>query len=98
MDRAYGTSAKTLDDARGVPVLRMGNIDGRTNKLGLEKLRYLPNTHGEFPELLLAPNDVLFNRTNSAEHVGKSVTYRGEPAVCSFASLLDPTPACHRRR
>ena len=82
----YGSSAKTSSDPRGVPVLRMGNlVEG---KLDLGNLKYLPSDHGEFPDLFLEPGDVLFNRTNSAELVGKTAVYRGIPSPCSFASYL----------
>ena len=82
----YGTSAKTRDASDGVPVLRMGNIvDG---ELSTGALKYLPAEHDEFPELLLQPGDVLFNRTNSAELVGKSAVYWGVPTPASFASYL----------
>jgi type I restriction enzyme S subunit len=82
----YGTSAKTSSASEGVPVIRMGNIaDGR---LVIDKLKYLPTDHKEFPELLLAKGDVLFNRTNSAELVGKTAVYQDNPSPCSFASYL----------
>lgn len=83
---SYGTSAKTNSDATGVPVLRMGNIV--SGKLDFEQLKYLPANHDEFPDLFLSPGDVLFNRTNSAELVGKTAVYRGTPKRCSFASYL----------
>jgi len=82
----YGTSAKTCEDAAGVPVLRMGNI--QNGELDLANLKYLPEAHEEFPKLLLEPGDILFNRTNSAELVGKTAVYRGIPAKCSYASYL----------
>lgn len=82
----YGTSSKTDNDAAGVPVLRMGNIvDG---KIDLRSLKYLPTDHSEFPELLLEAGDILFNRTNSAELVGKTAVYQDKPAKASFASYL----------
>ena len=82
----YGSSEKTREDAVGVPVLRMGNIeDGR---LQLDSLKYLPKNHDEFPELFLRDGDILFNRTNSAELVGKTAVYKGKPTPCSFASYL----------
>lgn len=83
----YGSSSKTSEDETGVPVLRMGNIvNGR---LVFEALKYLPPEHQEFPELLLRPGDVLFNRTNSPELVGKTAVYSAEhPSPCSFASYL----------
>jgi type I restriction enzyme S subunit len=83
----YGSSAKTSEEPGGVPVLRMINItsDGRLN---LEDLKYLPPNHNEFPDLLLQAGDLLFNRTNSPELVGKSAVYRAIPSPCSFASYL----------
>ena len=83
----YGSSAKTTTDSAGVPVLRMGNLttDGH---LSLSDLKFLPRNHPEFPDLLLEPGDLLFNRTNSAELVGKTAMYRGSPATCSLASYL----------
>lgn len=83
----YGSSAKTGDDPEGVPIIRMGNItkDGR---IAPENLKYLPPNHAEFPALLLEDGDLLFNRTNSAELVGKSAVYHGSPSPCSFASYL----------
>lgn len=83
----YGTSAKTSDSlTEGVPVLRMGNIfDGQ---LDYRKLKYLPASHDEFPELVLREGDVLFNRTNSAELVGKTAVYSNVGRPTSFASYL----------
>jgi type I restriction enzyme S subunit len=82
----YGSSAKSIDEPTGVPVLRMGNIvDGALN---LTELKYLPESHDEFPHLLLEAGDLLFNRTNSAELVGKTAVYHGHPSPCSFASYL----------
>jgi type I restriction enzyme S subunit len=70
----------------------MGNIaDGN---LSLEKLKYLPKAHEEFPELLLQTGDLLFNRTNSAELVGKTAVFRGTPMPCSFASYLIRVRLC----
>lgn len=81
----YGSSAKT-SDVPGVPVLRMGNIvDG---KLDYRSLKYLPETHDEFPELLLGDGEILFNRTNSAELVGKTAVYKDTGLPTSFASYL----------
>jgi type I restriction enzyme S subunit len=62
----------------------MGNIqDGR---LDLSDLKYcVPDS--EIDRLLLSDGDVLFNRTNSPELVGKSAVYHGSPPM-SFASYL----------
>ena len=83
----YGTSAKTgvVDAATDIPVLRMGNIkDGKVDRRGL---KFLPADHSDFPRLLLRDGDLLFNRTNSAEHVGKSAVFHGDE-LTSFASYL----------
>jgi type I restriction enzyme S subunit len=82
----YGSSAKADEDSTGVPVLRMGNI--QDGKFDFDKLKYLPKAHDEFPELLLARGDLLFNRTNSAELVGKTAVFKDTPHPCSFASYL----------
>ncbi len=83
----YGTSAKTsAATSGGVPVLRMGNLV--KGQIHAAELKYLPHDHAEFPALLLQQGDLLFNRTNSAELVGKSAVYCGAPAPCSFASYL----------
>lgn len=82
----YGSSSKTNEASTGVPVLRMGNIED--GKLTLDSLKYLPAKHVEFPDLLLVNGDLLFNRTNSAELVGKTAVYKGLPDPCSFASYL----------
>ncbi len=90
----YGSSSKTSEDA-GVPVLRMGNI--QYGRLDLNNLKYLPKDHQEFPDLLLEDGDLLFNRTNSPELVGKTAVYRSEITPCSYASYLigvKLTPSC----
>jgi type I restriction enzyme, S subunit len=86
-DVRYGSSAKTQRDlVGGIPVLRMGNIsDGA---LSFADLKYLPNDHPEFPDLLLQAGDLLFNRTNSAELVGKSAVFKSRATPCSYASYL----------
>lgn len=64
----------------------MGNII--EGQLDTTDLKYLPAEHPEFPALLLHPGDILFNRTNSAELVGKTAVYTGTPNPCTFASYL----------
>ena len=82
----YGTSNKAGSDASGVPMLRMGNI--QEGVLDFSDLKYLPAQNTEAKKTLLAPGDLIFNRTNSAELVGKSAVYKeGHPSAC-FASYL----------
>ena len=79
----YGTAAKSATTGR-VPVLRMGNIQNA--KFDWADLVYTSDDN-EIAEYLLHDGDVLFNRTNSPELVGKTAIYRGErPAV--FAGYL----------
>ncbi len=79
----YGSSSKSRKEGR-IPVLRMGNIqDGR---LDWDNLVYTGDDD-EIEKYLLRHNDVLFNRTNSPELVGKTAIYKGErPAI--FAGYL----------
>ena len=83
MGPEYGTAAKSSDHG-DVPVIRMGNLqDGR---IDWKNLVYTSNTE-EIERYSLKAGDVLFNRTNSPELVGKSAIYRGErPAL--FAGYL----------
>ncbi|QNK74539.1 restriction endonuclease subunit S [Variovorax sp. PAMC28562] len=86
VEQKYGSSAKTAETDSGVPVIRMGNI--QDGDLDLNKLKYLPTAHDEFPALFLVDGDMLFNRTNSPELVGKSAVYRSQISPCSYASYL----------
>ena len=69
----YGTSEKTQDDG-DIPVLRMGNIT-MEGKIIYNNLKYLDCIHIKSKELLLKKYDLLFNRTNSYELVGKSAVF-----------------------
>ena len=84
----YGTSTKTTDkiDDSYIPVLRMGNI--QDGNLDWTSLKYLPSDSPEMPKLLLMTGDLLFNRTNSAELVGKSAVFDLPDTKATFASYL----------
>jgi type I restriction enzyme, S subunit len=86
LEQKYGSSSKTNSDSNGIPILRMGNI--QNGQIDYTNLKYLPTSHEEFPELYLQDGDLLFNRTNSPELVGKTAVYRSEISPCSFASYL----------
>ncbi len=79
----YGSSAKSKAE-NGIPVLRMGNIqDGQLDWKNL----VFTDDQEEIQKYLLKQNDVLFNRTNSPELVGKTAIYKSEmPAI--FAGYL----------
>lgn len=79
----YGSGAKSKKEGK-VPVLRMGNI--QNGVFDWKDLVY-SDDDVEINKYLLKKNDVLFNRTNSAELVGKTAIYKGEqPAI--FAGYL----------
>jgi type I restriction enzyme S subunit len=82
----YGTSEKAGDDNSGIPVLRMGNI--QDGKLIFENLKYFQKEWPEQNDFLLEDGDVLFNRTNSAELVGKTSVYKNRQTPTVFASYL----------
>ena len=75
----YGTASKSAKSGR-VPVLRMGNIQNA--KFDWVDLAYTSDVD-EIAEYLLYDGDVLFNRTNSPELVGKSAIFRGEGRLYS---------------
>ncbi|MCU4652253.1 restriction endonuclease subunit S [Roseibacterium sp. SDUM158016] len=95
----YGSSKKAdaTDDA--IPVLRMGNVsyDGY---LDCSDLKYVELPDAELDKYLLAKGDLLFNRTNSKELVGKTGMWDGRftAIAASYfirlrvdAALADPT-------
>ena len=82
----YGLSEKTFDLQDGVPVLKMGDIQEGRVLLG-GQMAVSKNTEG-LPELYLETEDLLYNRTNSAELVGKTGVFLGQAGEYSFASYL----------
>jgi len=79
----YGIS-ESLDDTEGVPVLRMNNLSaGRVDVCDIKRSGCV-----QAQRLLLKNLDVLFNRTNSIEHVGRTSIWREELPLASFASYL----------
>jgi type I restriction enzyme S subunit len=82
-DVEYGSSAKSKKEGK-IPVLRMGNI--QDGQLDWENLVYTDDKD-EIIKYLLKHNDVLFNRTNSPELVGKTAIYKSEMAAI-FAGYL----------
>ncbi|MCA1472887.1 restriction endonuclease subunit S [Bradyrhizobium sp. IC3195] len=82
----YGTSQRANPSEKGVPVLTMGNIQDGLVVWSNEKR--IPETSDDLPALYLQKFDLLYNRTNSAELVGKTGIYLGEDGVRTFASYL----------
>jgi type I restriction enzyme S subunit len=83
VDFSYGSSSKSTG-VGAIPVLRMGNI--QSGKLVWNDLVYTSNKD-EIVKFHLSAGDVLFNRTNSPELVGKTAVYKGERSAI-FAGYL----------
>ena len=82
---SYGTSEKA--EATGeVPVLRMNNIK-RSGEMDFAALKYMDLKEDQRERYLVRTGDVLFNRTNSAELVGKTAIYR-EANPMAYAGYL----------
>ena len=79
----YGTSSKSNPTGK-IPVLRMGNL--QDGEIDWSDLQFTSNSV-DIEKYLLEKDDVLFNRTNSAELVGKSAIYKGEQDAI-FAGYL----------
>jgi type I restriction enzyme S subunit len=79
----YGIS-ESLHDSGDIPVLRMNNIyDG---EFKLDDIKYYSGPL--LDALRLKKGDVLYNRTNSLEHVGKAAIWSDELEAATFASYL----------
>ncbi|MFB9274175.1 restriction endonuclease subunit S [Cohnella cellulosilytica] len=82
-DFQYGTSQKSQRSG-DVAVLRMGNL--QDGEIDYDDLVYTSDEN-DIKKYLLYKDELLFNRTNSPEWVGKTAIYRGEmPAI--FAGYL----------
>lgn len=85
IDVSYGTSEKA-DSIGEIPVLRMGNIT-TNGEITYANLKYVSASISDLPKLYLQNGDLVFNRTNSYELVGKTGVFENvEPYT--FASYL----------
>ena len=84
----YGSSSKSSLSGK-IPVLRMGNI--QHGKIVYDKLVYTSD-ESEISKYQLQYNDLLFNRTNSKELVGKTAIYKAEKPAIFAGYLVRITP------
>lgn len=80
----YGLSEKASKQDLGLPMLRMNNINDA--ELKLNDIKYLKDDKS-FERFILNKRDLLFNRTNSKELVGKTAIFN-EDGKYTFASYL----------
>ncbi len=73
----YGSSSKASDVDAGLPMIRMGNVDYSGN-VDLSDLKYVDLAPDDVVRFGLKDGDILFNRTNSKELVGKTGLWIGD--------------------
>ncbi len=82
----YGLSEKMNENGNGFKIFRMGEVqNGQLVDTGM--MKYADITKDEFEKYKLYSGDVLFNRTNSYELVGKTGIFNLDGDYC-FASYL----------
>ncbi|MCK4796119.1 MAG: restriction endonuclease subunit S [Spirochaetes bacterium] len=81
----YGLSSKATEEPIGIPMLRMNNI--YNSELSIDKLKYIFIPEEKNKKILLDKGDLLFNRTNSKELVGKTAVFELDGKF-TFASYL----------
>jgi type I restriction enzyme, S subunit len=83
---SYGTSEKSGEDGE-FAVLRMNNIT-RSGELDMRALKYMDLPSKDHERYLVKPGDILFNRTNSAELVGKTAFIPQSFKKAAYAGYL----------
>ncbi|MBA3923906.1 MAG: restriction endonuclease subunit S, partial [Nostocaceae cyanobacterium] len=82
----YGTAEKANSEKNGIPVLRMNNIT-YTGEIKLDDLKWCPIPAADEAKFTVQRGDLLFNRTNSPELVGKTAVWRSDEKY-AFAGYL----------
>ncbi|HEY5276121.1 MAG TPA: restriction endonuclease subunit S [Coriobacteriia bacterium] len=81
----YGLSIRADSDASGIAIVRMVNL--HDDDWDLSDLKYVPAEAADLKRMQLRRGDVLFNRTNSEELIGKCAVF-DDPREFVFASYL----------
>jgi type I restriction enzyme S subunit len=84
-ETTYGSSEKASEAGR-LPILRMNNITYQGG-WAFDDLKYLDLPNEQLERYTVRSGDILFNRTNSKELVGKTAVYR-ENSPMAFAGYL----------
>lgn len=83
----YGISIEMNTDSVGYPIYRMNEIHDMLCDLDVDKCADI--TQAEYDRFALKDRDVLFNRTNSFEWVGRTgIYYQNDNIQRTFASYL----------
>jgi type I restriction enzyme S subunit len=81
----YGFSEKASSSPEGIAILRMNNI--QDGVISWDNLKYVQLSGDLVNQYRLMEGDLLINRTNSAELVGKSAIFKGTTEAI-FASYI----------
>lgn len=81
----YGCSTKASSTGAGLPIIRMGNVT-TAGDLALDDLKFVELSEDDAERFRLQKGDLLFNRTNSKELVGKTGLWDGslDAVVASY--------------
>lgn len=87
----YGTSNKANEENGQFKILRMGNIT-YNGHFDFSDMKYIDLTEDEQKKYLVYKGEVLFNRTNSKELVGKTAVYKENEPMAYAGYLVKAIP------
>ena len=88
LETQYGTSRRANANGQGTLLLRMNNISS-SGEIDLTDVKYVDLEPSECERHLLRTGDILFNRTNSVDLVGKTGLWkRSELSVVAASYLI----------
>ena len=88
----YGTSKKATSIVTGFPILRMNNIT-YSGEMDYRDLKYIELSDNEKEKFLLKKGELLFNRTNSKELVGKTGLFELDTPMAFAGYLIKMKPS-----
>ena len=88
----YGTSKKATSIVTGFPILRMNNIT-YSGEMDYRDLKYIELSDNEKEKFLLKKGELLFNRTNSKELVGKTGLFELDTPMAFAGYLIKMRPS-----
>ncbi len=83
----YGSSTKASENGAGVPMIRMGNVDF-AGYLKPDDLKYVELSPEDIERYGLSEGDILFNRTNSKDLVGKTGVWDGSRTAVAASYFI----------
>lgn len=87
----YGTSKKASSEKLPYPILRMNNITYQGD-MDFSDMKYIDLNEKDKEKYLVHKGEMLFNRTNSKELVGKTAVYRKEMPMAYAGYLVRLVP------